>query len=1261
MKSRRERVKTLTEALIEHYNPSPLSAVCRYKFRSRVQQENEDFNSFHAALKELTIGCEFDTDARLDEEIRDRIIAGVRDTSLQNYYFSTPNLALKDVIARAKAAEQAGKGVTQLQSAPTGETATNSSRSNSDNSMNKINETVRKKKKPQSAAASNTSSSKSEKSKSNASSNSSSQVIVCYRCGRKDHKATECRNCSKNTKCKKCSKTGHLPSVCGMSRSEMIRALNESQSARSVKVVDIASISALSSAPMPKIKLTLSVNGRDVRFEADSGSAYTLLSKSEARQLGLLSNMRAENIPLTSYTGGELTIIGIVPVTVSYKQKSLDLELQIVDGDYSSVVGLDWLLPLNIDIRDHCYKPADSENAINQTVSEHVELKNGILRLTEEFADIFASGIGRIPDVEAEIYLKPETVPIYCRARPVPYALQAAVNAEIDRLVAEGVYTPVTSSEWATPVVPVIKSDGRVRLVGDYSVTVNRHIVPEDYPIPNVEETFHGSGNCRYFSKFDISEAYMHMCTTLNASKILTVNTPKGLHNVNRMNYGVQCAAAKWQRFMESMLKDLPGSCVFYDDVKIASATAKEHLMRVRKFFELCRKFNIRLNKKKCDFLTDRLTYLGYEIDSNGVHKTQEKIEAVLNAKQPRTAAELKSFQGLVNYYARFVPNMSQLFAPLGKLLQKNARFKWNKACSAAFENIKKEIASDRVLTHFDPSKKLILATDASPEAIGAVLSHEDENGERPIAFVSRKLTPTEQRYSQIDKEALSIYWGTRKFFNYLFGRKFTLITDCRPLQSIFAAHAAKPSLSATRLLHYAIFLQGFDYEIKYRRSEQNANADFVSRFPYNEVDVNQIDTPTFLQKELLQKIPVTAAQIAEETLKDPITASLLRQLSGEEQCLLKPKELCEYSLYNGCIFRNERVYIPAKFRDAVLREIHSGHLGIVKCKQLARSYVYWPKIDQCIEKMVAQCEICGKNARNADKLPPHQWENPKAPWQRVHFDIGTLDGTNLLILVDAYSKWVEVYPMQSITTEKVIECFVECFSRFGNPTVLISDNAPQFVSSEMSTYLRSIGVKHVTSPPFHPQSNGQVERYVQTVKNGLKCDTNGTLTQRLARFLQSYRRAPNSTTNKSPFELMFSRSMNTTLDLLLPKDSETKEIADEPRRSFCPNQKVQYRVYNKSEKWAYGFIHSRLGKVLYLINDNGSIAKRHANQIRSRSFEVAGGVSSTPYSFADQFEDQELHDHDVHEQSFQEAPASPPPVLRRSTRDRRSPKRFSP
>ena len=1221
----------ISELLTVHFSPVSLPDAAKFNLRRRFQNADEPFNDYLVSLKELILNCGFNSQARIDEELKDQIIQGIRDKSLQAQLLSNKNLSLQDIINRVRAAESANKTIKNVTSTLVP--------SSSDGTIHKINEKIVKKFQKNGAGSSYGNSYGNGKNY-NSSRNSNSgnvNTIVCYRCGKRNHKAPDCR--FKDRNCNKCGKVGHVSNVCGKSRNDLLKnnsynssatnnlhnsnASNVKNNSSTVKnlsaemqIVDISHISvknvAIENVPK-KYMINLLINDKCIRFEADCGAPLTLISKSEAKNFNLLSEMQPYNLSLTSYTHDEVRIIGTISVNVKFNENVHHLKLYVVDGSYESILGRDWLEALDIDVRKFYAK--NSSKSINKLDSSH-ELKREIEQLADSFSDIFEEKIGLIPDVEAEIHLKPGAKPIFCRARTVPYALRAAVEAEIDRLVAAGIYTPTSTSEWATPVVPIVKSNGNIRLVGDYSVTVNKEIIPEEYPIPNIEDILVDFSDCELFSKFDLREAYMHMKVTESAAKILTVNTIKGLFHVNRLNYGLQCAPAKWQKFIEMVCNLIAGAKGFYDDIKISSKTAKEHILRIKKFFEICRKYNLHLNRKKCDLLTDRLEYLGYLVDKSGVHKTSGKIDAILKAPRPTNALEVKSFSGLVGYYGRFIPNLSQIFAPLNSLQKKDARFVWTEDCEKAFNEIKREIASDRVLCHFDPKKKLVLASDASKDAIGAVLSHIDESGEKPIAFISRTLTPTEKRYSQIDKESLAIYWSIRKFFNYLYGRKFTLITDCRPLKSIFAAHNAKPSLSATRLLHYAIFLQGFNYDIEFRKSEDHSNADFVSRFPVCQANVNQLDTPSYLHESTIVKLPLKTKLIAEETAKDPEMHHLYRQLAGEVKCTLKDRELSMYELHDGCIFRNSRIYVPPKLRNVVLKELHSGHFGVVKCKQLARSYVYWPNLDRDIEQIISECISCRDNSRDPKRVVSHKWEKPKNVWERLHFDIGFHANTNLLIIVDAFSKWLEVYTLTSISTDKIIECFRDVFSRFGFPNVVVSDNAPQFVASKMTDYFDSIGVRHVTSPPYHPASNGQAERYVQTVKNGLKNDSSSdNLKIRIQNFLLAYRRAPNLSTGKSPYELMFGRKIHSNLDIKKPYECNVEkfsEINDSTNRHFKIGDFIQYRIYlNKSVKWAYGTVKNQLGRVVYLIEDNGKIVKRHVNQMRKCKRLISNNYSS--------------------------------------------------
>lgn len=313
----------------------------------------------------------------------------------------------------------------------------------------------------------------------------------------------------------------------------------------------------------------------------------------------------------------------------------------------------------------------------------------------------------------------------------------------------------------------------------------------------------------------------------------------------------------------------------------------------------------------------------------------------------------------MINYYGRFIQNLNSILFPLNKLLRKNTPFIWSKECEAAFHSAKKAFTSNQVLIHFNPRLPLVLATDVSSYGIGAVLSHSYPNGiERVIQFASQTFTETQRKYSQIDKKAYAIIFGIKKFFQYLYGQKFTLITDHRPLVQIFSptaiyihgdAHATLRDI-LTRIQSYKDSI----YEIQYRKSEKHANADCLSRLPVPNHEAT-IDVVDAFQVETINTLPITAIQIAKETIKDTELKDLLRALQTGTQIHKSKRfniEQIEYSLQNGVIIRGHKVVVPKVLRTQILKELHSSHFGVVKIKSLARRNCWWQGIDKDIEAL---------------------------------------------------------------------------------------------------------------------------------------------------------------------------------------------------------------------------------------------------------------------------------------------------------------------
>ena len=284
----------------------------------------------------------------------------------------------------------------------------------------------------------------------------------------------------------------------------------------------------------------------------------------------------------------------------------------------------------------------------------------------------------------------------------------------------------------------------------------------------------------------------------------------------------------------------------------------------------------MRLKRKKCAFMLDRVEYLGHQISAEGLQPTKEKVCAITDAPAPQNTSQLRAFLGLVNYYGKFLAHLSSTLAPLYKLLEKKSRWFWDREQENAFQMAKKQLTSPCLLTHYDPKKAFILSCDASPYGVGAVLSHRTDDGEKPIAFASWSLTAAEKKYAQLDKEGLAIVFGVRKFHDYLFGRKFEIRSDHKPLQYLFDENRSIPQLASARIQRWALILSAYNYVISYKPGDQHANADSLSRLPLPEHPTETTPPADIvLLMDTLQTSPVTAQNIRYWTDHDPLLSNV--------------------------------------------------------------------------------------------------------------------------------------------------------------------------------------------------------------------------------------------------------------------------------------------------------------------------------------------------------------------------------------------------
>ena len=312
------------------------------------------------------------------------------------------------------------------------------------------------------------------------------------------------------------------------------------------------------------------------------------------------------------------------------------------------------------------------------------------------------------------------------KAHSIPYYYREKVVKELNRLVEEGTLEPVKHSDWASPIVAVLKPDKEnVRICGDYKLTVNPVSKLDRYPIPRIEDLFSKLAGGKSFTKLDLIQAYMQISLDDSSQELLVINTPKGLFRYTRMPYVLLSALGIFQRFMENVLQGLSHVVVYIDNILITGGSEEDHLKTLALVLARLDNVGIQLCKTKCEFMKECGTYLGHRIDQHGLHPLKEKVQAVQQAPAPKNITELKSYLGLLTYYSKFKPNMAMALAPLYELLQKEECWRWTYTENKAFQASKTFLTSSKLLVHFNPELKLVLMSDASSYGIGAILGRE--------------------------------------------------------------------------------------------------------------------------------------------------------------------------------------------------------------------------------------------------------------------------------------------------------------------------------------------------------------------------------------------------------------------------------------------------------------------------------------------------------------------------------------------------------
>lgn len=1232
-------LQQMSVALSKHFQPRPLIIMETFHFLQRLQQPNETAAQYLAALRQLAINCEFDT--YLERALRDKFVQGLNNVTIQRRMLTEVDLTVNKALEIAQSMEMADQKSKEL------------------HSLSSLNEHVDR-----------------VYTKPDSSQHKMSPPGPCPRCGKASHWSRDCRY--KDAVCHYCKAKGHIQPACrkflygstsntgpnlgsthftsrqrtsrphkrrsavttnaidddsgALTDDDTEATANEARNIAHLSLHNVCQVQTtqqkgptchehhnimktsitINSTTHP-IWVNVIINQIPIQMEFDTGAGVTLVNKMIWQNiLGAPKLFSVEDISLSAYGGIPIEVIGQTIVSVNCTNTIMQLPLVVVNGVDKPLLGRNWMPFVPIDWAKI------KQNLVRLKRLVHVDtIASSVHKLRQiliKHKELFTDGIGHCTKIKAHISLKEGVAPKFYKARPVPFSLQKKVDEELDRLENLGIISKVSHSDWAAPIVPILKPNGSIRICGGFNLTINPCINVEQYPLPKPEHLFHALNGGQEFNKLDLADAYLQCELDEPSKKLCIINTHRGLYQYNRLPFGVSSASAIFQQVIDKITNGIPFTVAFQDDVVSSGPNTDASLANLDSVLSRLQEYGMRIRKQKCKFLQPEIEYLGFILCAQGRRPVPSKTEAIQKMRSPRNVGELRSFLGMVTFYHSFIPDMSTVADPLNRLLRTGVTWSWGRQQQSAFNLLKSKLTSTKILVHYDPNLPLGLACDASQSGLGAVLFHKfPDNSEKPIAFASCTLNSAQRNYSQIEREAAAIIFGVEKFYQYLWGRKFLLITDHKPLLAIFGPKNGFPERTAHRLQRWAIKLGAYQYTIIYRSTEKHGNADGLSRIPLeNNFFLNQEDVEIHdLQSETLESVPIANYDIRRATEQDPILNQVkVFMRSTWPDKIENPEIMPFYSHRNmisehaGCLLLGSRIIIPKKLQQRILLELHEGHLGVVKMKSVAREHIWWPSIDKSIETCARRCSACAEHANDPPKTRFHTWQRPEKPWQRIHLDYaGPFLGTNFLVIIDSFSKWPEVFQCANTTSARTISELRKTFARFGLPHILVTDNGSQFMSAEFQTFLRANGIAHKTTAAYHPATNGLAERFVETLKKALSIAGDKPLDLALQSFLLAYRNAVHPATHDTPANLMLQFRPQTKLDLLRPQSvphTTTVPFAKSVR-SFRKDDPVWIRIYNQKNKWAPGIISNVLGDVHFEITTPFGNVKRHIDQIRKR------------------------------------------------------------
>ncbi|CAG9089257.1 unnamed protein product [Plutella xylostella] len=779
--------------------------------------------------------------------------------------------------------------------------------------------------------------------------------------------------------------------------------------------------------------------------------------------------------------------------------------------------------------------------------------------------------------------------------RPIvyrPYRLSHKEREQVRTMVQEMLEADIireSTSEYASPIILVRKKDGKLRLCIDYRL-LNSVTVKERYPMPIIEDEIARLSGQAYFISLDLASGYYQVPISETSKALTAFVTPDGQYEFNRMPIGLANAPAVFQRMMHKVLGSARYSeaTAYIDDVLIYGRDKDECLNRLENVLKLLEKANLTLNLSKCDFLSDKVDYLGYEISAAGIRPGDKKINSVTQFPRPTDQHSVRQFLGLVGYFRKFIKNFAQVAHPLNKLLKKDSQWCWSDEQEKAFGELKERLTNRPILAIYDPSTETELHTDASKIGIGGILMQRQMAGGefRPVAFYSRQTTPEEKHFHAYELETLAVICSLKKFRIYLLGQNFKVITDCSALRSTFLKRDIIPRL----------LLQEFQCSIEYRAGSKMTHVDALSRNPIPDKENDDVlgQYPMVMSissDDWLQTLQLGDPELCR--IRDIITSDIdadgLKYIT--DNYIIRDNQL--YKIIDGDS-GNIRWVVPkgARWQLCRLNNDEIGHFGVEKTLERIKKAYWFPKMSRFIKKYVQACVQCAyaKKSTHAPEGHLHTIEKVEVPFHTVHIDhLGPFvrskrGNTHLLVIVEAFTKFVFIKPVRNTNTQNAIRALEDVFYTF--------------------RFCLDKGIKQVLNAVSSPRSNGQVERYNRSILDSLTAlnlnNDERVWDEKIGATQWGLNNTCQKTTGRTPAEVMFGTSMNAELDPKLNEirrntreDNDVETIREEVKDRIEENQVRQKKYYDQNRKPARTYKEGDLVKITKVAFNNDGKSRK--------------------------------------------------------------------